>query len=126
MTPVKCDEEPCCPAKPALDRRPLLGDGQASDLEKVFKMLANRTRLRMLHALVRAGELCVSALAKTLEMKPTAVSNQLQRLTDRGILECRRDGNLILYRVVDPCAAKLLDSAWCLTEDAQVRERTVG
>ena len=114
-------ETPCCPAKPELTRRPLLEDGRASDLEMIFKMLANRTRLRILHALVRAGELWVSELAGALGMKPTAVSNQLQRLTDRGILECRRNGNQILYRVVDPCVVKLLDSAWCLTEDARGR-----
>lgn len=111
----------CCPPKPELSARPLMGGLQANGLESTFKMLANATRLRMLHALVRAGELCVSDLAETLKMTPQAVSNQLQRLSDRGIVESRRDGLQIHYRIVDPCVVSLLDQGWCLTEDATTR-----
>ncbi|NIA21624.1 MAG: metalloregulator ArsR/SmtB family transcription factor [Anaerolineaceae bacterium] len=114
-------EATCCPKKPDLKNRPLLTGVQALPLEQVFKLLANGTRLRIVHALARTGELCVSEIAEALGMKPTAVSNQLQRLADRGIVEPRRNGNQILYRVIDPCVVKLLDSAWCLTEDARMR-----
>jgi len=75
----------------------------------------------MLHALARAGELCVGDLAATVGMKPQAVSNQLQRLTDRGILEARREGLQVYYSVVDPCVLMLLDQGWCLAEDSRVR-----
>ncbi|NOY81119.1 MAG: helix-turn-helix transcriptional regulator [Kiritimatiellaeota bacterium] len=111
----------CCPVKPDLKSRPLLTEEQATSLEQTFKVLANGTRLRILHAFCLADEICVSELAKTLGMKPTAVSNQLQRLIHRGVLGYRRNGNRILYRAVDPCVFKLLESAWCLTEDAEVR-----
>jgi DNA-binding transcriptional ArsR family regulator len=87
----------------------------------VFKVLANDTRLRLLHALVRSGELCVTELAAAVAMKPQAVSNQLQRLVDRGILGSRRRGTSILYRIVDPCITSLLDLGLCLTEDAETR-----
>src|SRR5437588_4122773 len=92
----------CC-GKIALKERPLLSPIQAGGLAAVFKVLANDTRLRLLHALVRADELCVTDLAATLGMKPQAVSNQLQRLSDLGIVESRRDGNNIHYRLVDLC-----------------------
>lgn len=115
--------EACCPAKPELGSRPLLTEEQAVSLEQTFKILANGTRLRILHALFLAEEICVTDLANTLGMKPTAVSNQLQRLTFSGIIESRRDGNQIFYRVVDPCVINLLDSAWCLTVDAEARVR---
>ena len=115
--------EPCCPQKPELRDRPLLPEEQATPLERTFKVLANSTRLRILHALLLAQEVCVSALANTLGMKPTAISNQLQRLAFSGIIESRRNGNQVFYRVVDPCVVKLLDSAWCLTEDAETRVR---
>ena len=111
-----------CSPKPKLANRPLLSGLQAGALEATFKTVANATRLRILHALVRAGELCVSDLAETLDMKPQAVSNQLQRLADRGIVDPRRNGVQIYYRIVDPCVVSLLDHGWCLTEDA--RERT--
>lgn len=94
---------------------------QAVALEALFKVLANNTRLRMLHAIARAGQLCVGNLADQLGMKPQAVSNQLQRLADRGIVESRRDGLQILYSIVDPCVLKLLDQGWCLAEDTQAR-----
>ncbi|GIW86396.1 MAG: transcriptional regulator [Isosphaeraceae bacterium] len=112
---------PCCSPKPELAKRPQLSGYQAAELEATFKMLANGTRLRMLHALVRAGELCVSEIADALAMKPQAVSNQLQRLADRGIVESRRDGLQIHYRIVDPCVVSLLDQGWCLAEDARSR-----
>jgi len=110
-----------CPPKPKLSNRPLLSGLQAIGLEATFKTLANATRLRILHALVRASELCVTELAETLGMKPQAVSNQLQRLSDRGIVESRRNGLQIHYRIVDPCVVLLLDRGWCLTEDAGQR-----
>jgi DNA-binding transcriptional ArsR family regulator len=98
--------------------RPLLTPIQAGGLAVVFKVLANDTRLRLLHALVRADELCVTDLAAAVAMKPQAVSNQLQRLSDLGILGSRRDGTSIFYRLVDPCVMTLLDQGLCLMEDA--------
>ena len=84
--------------------------------------LSNDTRLRLLHALVRAEELCVNELAAAVEMKPQAVSNQLQRLSDRGIVRTCRDGTAMYYRIVDPCVVSLLERGICLTEDAGSRE----
>lgn len=111
-----------CSPKPSLGKRPLLTGEQARALMGVFKVLANDTRLRLLHALAREEELCVTELAEAVKMTPQAVSNQLQRLVDRGILGSRRNGNQIYYRIVDPCVPSLLDQGLCLTEDA--RERT--
>ena len=115
-------EPACCPPKPDIRQRPLITPEQAIDLMNVFKVLANDTRLRLLHALTRAGELSVGELAAAVAMRPQAVSNQLQRLVDRGILGSRRDGNSIIYRIVDPCVISLLDQGLCLTEDAVARQ----
>ncbi len=103
--------------KPALADRPLITAGQAQALIGLFKALANDSRLRLLHALDRGGEVCVTDLAEQVGMRPQAVSNQLQRLTDRGILACRRDGNRIFYRIADPCVTSLLDLGLCLVEE---------
>jgi DNA-binding transcriptional ArsR family regulator len=96
----------------------LISGPVAEQLAEVFKVLANDTRLRMLHALAIQGELSVSALAETVGMKTAAVSNQLQQLAPRGIVKSRRDGNTIFYRILDPCVLELLDRGLCLTEDA--------
>lgn len=116
MTSKRIDD--ACRTPQPLKHRPLLSPIQAGGLAAVFKVLANDTRLRMLHALVRAGELSVTDLAASIGMKPQAVSNQLQRLSDLGILTSRRDGTAIYYQVVDRCVQGLLEQGWCLLEEA--------
>lgn len=106
-----------CPTRPALKDRPLLSFVEAVKVMALFKVLANDTRIRLLHHLVRSGEATVTDLGKTLGMKPQAVSNQLQRLSDTGMLSSRRDGNNVFYRVVNGCVSPLLDLALCLMED---------
>lgn len=113
-----------CPPKPPLAERALLTAKPARELAAVFRILANDSRVRLLHALVREQELSVGALADTVSMTSQAVSNQLQRLAKRGIVGSRREGTTIFYRMVDPCVVELLDRGLCLTEDA--RERTRG
>lgn len=105
----------CGATSEPLSERELLTPSEALAIARCFKLLANDTRLRLLHALERAGELSVQSLAKTIEMSPQAVSNQLQRLVDREVLATRRDGNSIWYRVVDPCLPALLELGLCLT-----------
>lgn len=117
-----------CSPKPALAARPLLSVRQARTLESIFKLLASSTRLRMWHALVCAGDLSVGELAGKLAMKPQAVSNQLQRLADRGIVEARRGGLQVRCSILDPCVLTLLDQGWRRAEDAPGRafERAQG
>lgn len=113
-----------CPAKPPLASRQLIVGEAATDVAMLFKVLANDTRVSLLHALARAGELCVTELADAVGMKPQAISNQLQRLVDRGMLAQRREGNHVRYRIVDPCVTDLLDRGLCLLEDARARAKS--
>ena len=112
------------PDAPRSEQDQPLASAEAVELAGTFKVLANDTRLLLLHALVRAGELCVSDLAAGVGMAPQAISNQLQRLADRRIVAARREGNRILYRIVDPCIPALLDLGLCLTEEARAADRT--
>ena len=112
---------PCVLRSPPSAQRALLSPVDAVRLMALFKVLASDTRLRLLHALVRAGELSVTDLARTLGMTPQAVSNQLQRLVDRRIVAARRNGNSVHYRITDPCVPALLDQGLCLVEDSLTR-----
>jgi ArsR family transcriptional regulator, lead/cadmium/zinc/bismuth-responsive transcriptional repressor len=103
--------------KPAIQTRPLLDSDQASEVVALFKVLANESRLRILHALTRTDELCVSDIAEAVGMTTQAVSNQLRRLVDRRVVATRRDGNYIVYRLIDPCVPGLLGLGWCLAEE---------
>ncbi len=76
----------CAATGELLAERKLLTSDEAAAFGRVFKLLGDDTRLRLLRAFERAGELSVQALAKMIEVPPQAVSNQLQSLLDRGIL----------------------------------------
>lgn len=111
-----------CSPKPALSERRLLSAAQARNVTEIFKVLAHPTRARLLHALVKGKEIGVNELCAVIGMKPQAVSNQLQRLAARGIVNARRNGSQILYRLIDPCVPALLDLGLCLAEDAKRRK----
>ena len=109
----------CCPNKPILNERPLITEKTAHEIQALFKLLSNVTRLRMLHALAIDGELNVGDLAQKIGMKPQAVSNQLQKLSDRQILSQRRAGLNIYYSIADSCLNGLLEQGLCLIEDSE-------
>ena len=110
-----------CPTKSRLKLRPPMSYEQAVEVEAMFEVLANDTRLRLLHEIARQDEASTTELAVALEMKPQAVSNQLQRLQDKGIVSRRRSGNNVYYRIVDDCVVILLERGLCLIEEAAKR-----
>jgi ArsR family transcriptional regulator, lead/cadmium/zinc/bismuth-responsive transcriptional repressor len=121
-----CPPANACSSRIPLADRPLLSFVEAVKVMALFKMMANDTRIRLLHHIVRSGEATVTDMAKTLGMKPQAVSNQLLRLSDTGMLSSRREGNNVFYRVVNGCVAPLLDLALCLMEDESRPQLTNG
>jgi ArsR family transcriptional regulator, lead/cadmium/zinc/bismuth-responsive transcriptional repressor len=110
-----------CPIKASLKQRPRMTYEQAVAVESLFEVLANDTRLRLLHEIARRDEASTTELAEALEMKPQAISNQLQRLQDKGIVAGRRNGNSVHYRIVDGCVVILLERGLCLIEEAEKR-----
>lgn len=95
-------------------RGDLMADDSANDLAQLFKVLANDSRLRILHAIHLAGEVSPSDIAEGIGASQQAVSNQLQRLADQRIVHSRRDGQRVLYRIIDPCVPGLMDLGVCL------------
>lgn len=106
-------------AMTGLAGRGLLDVVDAGRLAATFALLASDTRLRVLHALATAGELCVKDLAEQVGMRASAVCNQLQRLEDRAVVRSRRAGNYVFYRVEDPCVLQLIELGACLTLDGR-------
>lgn len=92
----------------------LMADATAADLAQLFKVLANDNRLRILHAIHRAGELGTSEIASEVGVSQQAVSNQLQRLADQRIVHARREGQRVFYKIIDPCVPGLMDLGVCL------------
>lgn len=117
----KREPAPPCRAKASLKQRPRIAHDQALAMESLFGVLANDTRLRLLHEIARRDEAYTTELAEALELKPQAVSNQLQRLQDKGIVASRREGNNVHYRIVDDCVVILLERGLCLIEESVKR-----
>jgi ArsR family transcriptional regulator len=66
-------------------------------LVRTFKVLSDETRLRILHLLIEAGELCVCDMESVLGCPQTRVSRHLAILRDAGWIEDRRQGLWIFY-----------------------------
>lgn len=84
-----------------LDVRPTSG---------LLKALADDTRLRMV-ALLSRGELCVCHIASTLDVSQPNASQHLTVLRNAGVVDSRRQGSWIYYRMCneqDPVRARIL------------------
>ena len=67
---------------------------------RVFRALADETRVRLLYAL-RHGELCVCQLIELTGLSPSTVSKHLSILRDAGLLDSRKEGRWVYYRLAD-------------------------
>jgi ArsR family transcriptional regulator len=94
------------------------------DMELFFAALADRTRLRLIN-LMGADELCVCFFVEVLKTNQPKISRHLAYLRSAGLVEPRRDGKWMHYKVVEPAdrhAARVFGEvrAW-LAEDPEMR-----
>lgn len=92
-------------------------EGQAS----ILKALGQPTRLQILE-LLRDGERCVCEIFPAIHQEQANVSKHLSILKQAGILESRKDGLRILYRIKRPEVLNLLSGVSKLLK-AQVSEQ---
>mgnify|MGYP006295189445 CR=1 FL=1 len=69
-------------------------------IAEVLKAMADPTRLRILHSL-NAGEHCVSEILEAVGGSQANVSKHLSVLKRAGLVDCRRDGLNVYYRILD-------------------------
>ena len=110
-----------CSSKPDLEERELVGAKLAGQLQEFCKVLRNDTRIRLLHVLIKAKEASVNEIADQLGMSAQAISSHLQKLSLSGIVQSRREGTFIYYRILDPCVPILLDRGLCLLEELEAK-----
>lgn len=79
------------------------------DLADIFSLLGDPGRLRLLVALLEAGELCVCDLAATTAMNESAVSHALRLLRAHRVVSVSRRGRMAYYRLDDVHVRMLLD-----------------
>ncbi len=96
------------------------------DVLAITKALADSNRLRILCALER-GEFCVCQIVELLRLAPSTVSKHLSILYQARLIEVRKDGRWMYYRLPEqdeaspPVAAALSWVRETLGRDPQVR-----
>lgn len=102
-------EEPCYRGQ-SIEEFVLPGMTELSHLANFFKILGDRTRLKIL-MLLEKEELCVHTIAKLLQAEQSVVSHQLKTLKNARIVSSRRAGKHVFYRLCDDHIASILDTA---------------
>lgn len=72
------------------------------ELAKAFKALSDESRLRILSLLFKSGELCVCDIESTTGFTQTKVSRHLSYLTKARLIEGRKQGLWMLYKIAKP------------------------
>ena len=70
-------------------------------IETLFKALADRTRLRLIH-LLGEDEVCVCFFVEVLNTNQPKISRHLAYLRRAGIVASRREGKWMHYRLIEP------------------------
>jgi ArsR family transcriptional regulator, lead/cadmium/zinc/bismuth-responsive transcriptional repressor len=82
---------------------------EAERLGRLLSLLSDPMRCRMLFALVSVEELCVGDIALTLDSSMDQASYALKQLRAAGLVQSRRDGRVIYYRLAEGFPHQLLE-----------------
>ena len=101
--------------------------GREYSIELLFKALADRTRLRLIN-LIGEDEVCVCFFVEVLKTNQPKISRHLAYLRKAGVVDARREGKWMHYRIVEPPdfhAASIFREvrAWLTNEGAMQRDR---
>jgi ArsR family transcriptional regulator len=89
-----------------------VAEGIIHRLTDVFKILADKSRLKILLALAQNGEMHVSALCEMLGQSQPAVSHHLTLMRMTGLVGFRRDGKHNFYHLDSGLIRDLLEQAF--------------
>ena len=68
----------------------------------LFKVLADPTRLRLAALFATEGEICVCMLAEALNEPDFKISRHLGIMRSAGMVEARREGTWMYYKLAEP------------------------
>ena len=99
---LSVDEE-----KVARIRRKIGLENVGERMAEIFKVLADRTRLKIIQAL-ELEELCVCDIASLIDLSQPSVSHHLKALRQSGMVKYRKSGKMALYSIKDSRISALL------------------
>ena len=77
-------------------------------LAEIFKILGDRTRIKLLSLLAHKEELCVCDIAEALGMGQSAISHQLRVLRNAHLVKFRKVGKEAFYSLDDDHVVTLM------------------
>ena len=80
---------------------PILDEHTAAHVAELFRAFSDTSRVRILSAIVDQ-ELNVTALAQIVGVTESAVSHHMRGLRQMHLVEARREGKEVYYRLTDP------------------------
>ncbi|MGA8943493.1 MAG: metalloregulator ArsR/SmtB family transcription factor [Thermoactinomyces sp.] len=83
------------------------------DTSKIFKALADPTRLKIAYALMQEHELCVCDVANIIDSSLATASHHLRLLRNMGLAKYRKEGKMVFYSLDDDHVNQLI----CLAFD---------
>ena len=76
-------------------------DSLLTSVSNFLKVLSDKTRCKIVSALLTIKELCVCDIANVLQMTKSSISHQLRKMRDCGIVKFRRYKKQVLYSLND-------------------------
>lgn len=86
-------------------------EDEIRNVVRIFKALADPTRLRVVSALIEGKSICVSDIAELLGMSISRVSHHLSILDKLGFTRHKQDGKQVFYTISDDCIIDILTRA---------------
>ena len=81
---------------------------EMDQISRIFKLLSDKTRLKILLALEQ-GERNVTSIAESVHMEQSAVSHQLKMLKDNRMVRSRKEGKTVFYKLDDDHVFDILE-----------------
>ncbi len=82
-------------------------DGLIYDIEELFKVFADSTRMKIIYALME-DELCVCDIANIVKTTQSAISHQLRILKQSKLVKFRKEGKVVYYSLDDDHVAEIV------------------
>lgn len=110
VTPLdRCGVECVEPERVAAVLERLPAEPVFQDLAETFRVLSDPGRVRLISALLEAGELCVCDLAAVTGLSQTACSHNLRLLRSSRLVRYRKQGRNVYYAIDDAHIRLLLE-----------------
>jgi len=75
-------------------------DEDVNDTVTILKALSDPIRVRILKAL-RIADLCVCVFVELMNCEYSKLSYHLKLLKEAGLIDCKKDGNFLIYHLTD-------------------------